>query len=230
MVASDKIEQAKWNCFRDLKESGRNNFQKYNYSELKDIVPLVNKVCEKYKLKRKFEWDVERNVMTLTFTDCEDGSTDVSTFPLSVLGGGDPGKQMQDLGRIQTYARRYLYLQVFDIAVPDEIDSRDQRAKPKQVGSKKVVKPKPKQKPQPQPKQVQKQEEEEPTSQMTEEVKKVMDEAYTIITEEQGKPFHLGTALWTIKDLCDGNQELYKACKEAMKTYTAEEKKNETIQ
>lgn len=225
MVVSDKIEAAK-NCFNTIKTSGRNNFQKYDYLETKDIFPLVRKVCEDFKMKTNIKPDFELNCFVLTITDKEDNSSEQFFVPYAPISAGDAGKWMQDFGRCQTYAMRYLYLQAFEIAVPDEIDNRDQRAKPKQVVSKKVVKPKPKQKPQPQPKQVQKQEEEEPTSEMTEEVKEVMDKAYTIITEEQGKPFHLGTALWTIKDLCAGNQELYKACKEAMKTYTAEEKKN----
>lgn len=211
MVVSDKIEEAKWNCFKELKESGRNNYQKYNYSELKDIVPLVNKVCEKYKLKRKFDWDVERNVMTLTFIDREDGSTDVSTFPLSLIGGGDPGKQMQDLGRIQTYARRYLYIQLFDIAVPDEIDNKDQRKVTKQ-------KPASQPKPKPKPKLVEKEvKPEEPPSE--ERVKEILDLAYERVVLEAGKEFNLASALWTLKQLCNSDAEL-NACKEALKFYT----------
>ena len=41
MVVSDKIELAK-NCFTDIRKSGRNTYQKYNYAELSDINPIVD--------------------------------------------------------------------------------------------------------------------------------------------------------------------------------------------
>ena len=214
MVVSDKIEEAR-NCFQGMKESGRNNFQKYNYAELKDIVPIVRDICKRYKLKTKFDWDYENNVMTLTVTDREDGSSDVSVIPLAPLSAGDPGKYMQDIGRIQTYARRYLYLQCFDIAVPDEIDNKDQRKIPKQ---KSVPKPKP-------VKQVVKEVKEEvPPSE--ERVKEILDLAYERVTVDAGKEFTVASALWTLKKLCSNDLEL-NACKDALQLYTADKLKED---
>ena len=225
MVVSDKIEEAR-NCFQDMKESGRNNFQKYNYAELKDIVPIVRRICKEYKLKTKFDWDYMNNVMSLTVTDMEDGSTDLSVIPLAPLSAGDPGKYMQDVGRIQTYARRYLYLQCFDIAVPDEIDNTDQR---KKVGKpKKVVKPvmsAPKNLAESKVEKVKEpMKEEEPTE---EQVMEKLDECYHLIVEEGGKPFNEASALWQLKRLCKNKPLLLEACKKSLKLYTADKVKAE---
>lgn len=215
MVASDKIEAAK-NCFNTISKSGRNNYQNFQYSELSDITPIVRKICEEYKLKTKFDWDWQNNLLTLTITDREDGSKDVSVIPVAPITANDPGKYMQDIGRVQTYARRYLYIQVFDIAVPDEIDNKDQSKVTKQ---KPVSQPKPK----PKPKQVEKEvKPEEPPSE--ERVKEILDLAYERVVLEAGKEFNLASALWTLKQLCNSDAEL-NACKEALKLYTADKVK-----
>ena len=217
MSVSDKIEEAR-NCFHGMKESGRNNFQKYNYAELKDIVPIVRRICKEYKLKTKFDWDYENNVMTLTVTDKEDGSSDVSVIPLAPLSAGDPGKYMQDIGRIQTYARRYLYLQCFDIAVPDEIDDKDQRKIPKQkVQPKPKPAPKPAPKPQPKPEPVK--EESEPT---TEDIKEALDNVYDIIVNKGGAEFTLEKALFQLRRQYKDKPKLVEACEESLKTNSAD--------
>ena len=58
MVVSDKIEMAK-NCFGTIKTSGRNNYQKYDYLETRDIFPLVREVCRKFGLKTCIKPDLE---------------------------------------------------------------------------------------------------------------------------------------------------------------------------
>ena len=214
MVVSDKIEEAK-NCFNEVRKSGRNTYQKYNYAELSDINPIVRKICKQYKLKTKFDWDWENNLLTLTITDKEDGSTDKSVIPIAPVTASDPGKYMQDIGRCQTYAMRYLYLQVFEIAIPDEIDNKNQqRAVYKQ---KKTT-------PQPPKKEQQKQvNTEEQTTE--EDIKEALDTVYDLIVTQGGKEFTLESAMFQLQRQYKNRPKLIQACMDSLNTNQADKVK-----
>lgn len=217
MAVEDKIQDAK-DCFAELEKKGYNGYQKFKYIELKELNPIVREVCKKFKIRTNFEWDVENNIMHLHVTDREDGSKYTASIPVAPVTVADPGKYMQDVGRVQTYSQRYLYVQLFEIAVPDEIDNKDQegsKSVPKQYQKSTKSVPKQKQNTSPVKPIV------EPKTEIAEEdVKEVMDKAYQIIVEDQGKPFDLAHALWTLKDLCKNKPDLLSACKNALQTYT----------
>ena len=221
MGVSDKIELAK-NCFTDIRKSGRNTYQKYNYAELSDINPIVRKICKQYKLRTKFDWDWENNLLTLTITDKEDGSTDKSVIPIAPLNANDPGKYMQDVGRCQTYAMRYLYLQVFEIAIPDEIDNKNQRSvyKQKQVPQKPQQKNVTQQKPTQKPVNT----EEQPTE---EDIKEALDNVYDLIVTRGGKEFTLESAMFQLQRQYKDQPLLIKACQESLNTNQANKVKTE---
>lgn len=206
MGIDHKIEEAK-NCFKEIQQSGRNNYQKYNYMEVKDIFPIVREVCKKFKMRSKFDWKPEQNIMELTLKDLEDGSTDVSTIPVAPVTMGDAGKYMQDIGRCQTYAQRYLYIQVFEIAVPDNIDNQDQKKMQKPKQNEKPVKT-----------EVQKQV--EPVKVSHKRIKEILDTAYQRVTVDAGKEFTLDNARWVINNLCNNDNEK-EAVFKALSTYTA---------
>lgn len=203
-MITDKIEEAK-NCFQTIKQSGRNNYQKYNYFETRDIFPIVRKICKKYRMKTKFEWDIDTNQMFLIITDKEDGTTDISSIPVAPVTATDPGKYMQDVGRIQTYAQRYLYIQVFEIAVPDEIDNRDQKkipkSKPKSAPVKKSVAKV--EKPEPEPV--------EETAPTQEDIKEALDNIYNLITSNDGE-FNIKTATFQLRRRYKDKPRLVEAC------------------
>lgn len=224
MVVSDKIEDAK-EYFQQLTKSGRNNYQKYDYLETKDIFPTVRRVAKELGFRTKFHMDYERLFMLLIITDKEDGSREEFHIRIPDLSVGDAGKFMQDEGRIRTYAMRYLYIQAFEIAVPDMIDNKDQRktdvkgtkSVPKRevTHTKKVVKPKNVSPVEP----VIEQKTEEITEQ---DVKETLDRCYNIIVEQGGKEFTEASALWQLKRICNDNPQLLSACKNALKMYTAD--------
>jgi hypothetical protein len=220
MVVSDKIEAAK-NCFNTIKTSGRNNYQQYDYLEARDIFPLVRKVCEDFKMKTNIKPDFELNCFVLTITDKEDNSSEQFFVPYAQITAGDAGKFMQDFGKCQTYAMRYLYIQAFEIAVPDEIDNKDQK---KQV---------PKQKKQPTPKKnvspvkpvIEKKQSDEVTA---ESINDIINEAYKKFNNQQLKklekdrlPFTWVNAKGIIKDLCR-NDAQYNACSQSIRFDTAD--------
>ena len=224
MVASDKIEEAK-NCFQNIKQSGRNNYQKYDYFELKDILPLVRKICKQFNLKTQINTNLELQCFVLRITDKDDNSYEEFVAPLFLNSGGDIGKMNQDYGRSQTYSIRYLYLQAFEIAVPDMIDNKDQRktdvkgtkSVPKRevTHTKKVVKPKNVSPVEPVI--------EQKTDEITEQdVKQTLDQCYNIIVEQGGKEFTEASALWQLKRICNDKPQLLSACKNALKMYTAD--------
>lgn len=228
MVVSDKIEAAK-NCFNTIKTSGRNNYQKYDYLETRDIFPLVRKVCEKYNLKTNIKPMLDKPWFVLTITDKEDNSSEQFFVPYAQLSAGDAGKFMQDFGRCQTYAQRYLYIQAFEIAVPDEIDNNDQRkkvvSKPKKVVKPVMSAPKNLAESKVKVKESVKEDvEEEPTE---EQVMEKLDECYHLIVEEAGKSFNEASALWQLKRLCKNKPLLLEACKKSLKLYTADKVKAE---
>lgn len=214
MVADDKIQQAK-DCFNKLTKEGYNNYQKFKYIEAEDLFPIVREVCKKFKLRTKFEWAYDRSMLRLTITDQEDGSKSRFIIPVAEVDAKDPGKYMQDIGRIQTYAMRYLYIQAFELAIPDEIDNKDQRKNQKQKSlqstSKKVTNSNKKQDTIKKAK---------PTKQVTQkEVEQILDKAYTEITEK-GQKFDYAHGYQEIKKLCENKEELFNACKEALKIKT----------
>lgn len=209
-MITDKIQEAK-ECFQKMKQSGRNNFQNFDYFETKDIFPVVREVCRKFGMKTKFDWDVENQVMTLTITDTNDGTTDVSRIPVAPVTASDPGKYMQDVGRIQTYAQRYLYIQVFEISVPDDIDNRDQK-KMQQKTVKKAQKTVTKKTEEPAT-------EPEPTK---EDIKKALDHVYYLISGYGGKEFTEERAIFQLGRQYKNKPKLVKACKESLKVYTAD--------
>lgn len=218
MTASDKIEEAK-KYFQKISKSGKNNFQNFQYSELYDITPIVRKICEQYKLKTKIVPNIEMNCFELTITDREDNSYEKFYVPYALLGAGDAGRFMQDYGRCQTYAMRYLYIQAFEIAVPDEIDDKDQRKQNKQN-------PKQKLKPQQKPKQMQKPVKEEPEPEPTEEdIKEALDTVYDIIVSQGNKEFTLERALFQLGRKYKNRPLLVKACEESLKTNSADKVK-----
>lgn len=216
MVADDKIQQAK-DCFNKLTKEGYNNYQKFRYIEAEDLFPIVREVCKKFKLRTKFEWAYDRSMLRLTITDQEDGSKSRFIIPVAEVDAKDPGKYMQDIGRIQTYAMRYLYIQAFELAIPDEIDNKDQRKNQKQKSlqstSKKVTNSNKKQDP------VKKSEPKKKIPQK--QIETILDQAYQEITNE-GKKFDFAHGYTKIKELCKEDKALFEACKDALKIKTVE--------
>lgn len=105
---------------RELKKSGENTFAKYKYYELGDFLPSIIELCTKEKL-----------CTIITFTENE-GILKIinSEKPEEIIEYKSPVKDLelkganaiQTLGGIQTYLRRYLYMNAFDIVEADMFD------------------------------------------------------------------------------------------------------------
>jgi len=105
---------------REVKKSGFNSFSKYNYMELSDFLPVVQDIFNELGLCGvvSFGTDLAR----LTIVDVDDNSQIIITSPMSTaaLKGCH---EIQNLGAVQTYLRRYLWVAALEIVEHDALDS-----------------------------------------------------------------------------------------------------------
>jgi hypothetical protein len=103
-----------------LKKSGHNKFAGYQYFELGDFLPTINQIFYKVGLCGVVSFD--KDLATLCITDTDDGTQIVLTSPMAEanLKGCHP---IQNLGAVETYTRRYLWVSAMEIVEHDALDS-----------------------------------------------------------------------------------------------------------
>lgn len=123
---------------KGMKKNGKNSFAGYTYFELSDILPAVNAVNNELKLLSVFSF--ADKVATLCVINGEKPE-EVITFEFAYSPDGASLKgchKVQNDGAVQTYIKRYLYQNAYEIAEGDALDST---MNPNDV-SKNVSKPK----------------------------------------------------------------------------------------
>lgn len=125
-----KLQNAK------LKKSGKNKYAGFDYFELADFLPKLNELMLEEKVNDRFyikddyatlelQKGEETNIYTMPFVLFE---TPVNVKQNQTTGEIREVKSMQDiqyLGALNTYYKRYLYLNAFGITDGDVIDSMD---------------------------------------------------------------------------------------------------------
>ena len=103
-----------------LKKSGHNKFAGYSYFELGDFIPTINQIFNEVGLCGVVSYDSE--IASLTITDTDDGTNIIITSPMADanLKGCHP---IQNLGAVETYTRRYLWVTAMEIVEHDALDS-----------------------------------------------------------------------------------------------------------
>jgi len=103
-----------------LKKSGHNKFAGYSYFELGDFIPTINSIFNEVGLCGVVSYDSE--IASLTITDIDDGTNIIITSPMADanLKGCHP---IQNLGAVETYTRRYLWVTAMEIVEHDALDS-----------------------------------------------------------------------------------------------------------
>jgi hypothetical protein len=103
-----------------LKKSGHNKFAGYQYFELGDFLPTINTIFHKLGLCSVISFG--KDLATMCITDTDDGTQIVLTSPMAEanLKGCHP---IQNLGAVETYTRRYLYVSALEICEHDALDS-----------------------------------------------------------------------------------------------------------
>lgn len=121
MSAHKKLMQARLTLqSMKLKKSGLNKFAGYQYFELGDFIPAVQTIFNDIGLCGVISYGKE--LATLTITDTEDGTSLDVTSPMSTaaLKGCH---EVQQLGAVETYIRRYLWVTAMEIVEHDALDS-----------------------------------------------------------------------------------------------------------
>jgi len=105
---------------KKLTKTGLNKFAGYKYFELGDFLPEIQTIFNDLGLCGVVSYGVTE--ATLCITDVDDGTIIVISSPMAAaeLKGAHP---IQNLGAIETYQRRYLWMTAMEIVEHDVIDS-----------------------------------------------------------------------------------------------------------
>jgi hypothetical protein len=105
---------------RKLNKSGHNKFAGYKYFELGDFLPTIQEIFAQQGLCGVVSFLPD--VAVLTITDMDDGTCIYINSPMSsaALKGCH---EVQNLGAVQTYLRRYLWVTAMEIVEHDALDA-----------------------------------------------------------------------------------------------------------
>ena len=124
MNVYEKLAEARLNIAeKGMKKNGKNSFAGYTYFELSDILPAVNAVNNELKLLSVFSF--ADKVATLCVINGEKPE-EVITFEFAYSPDGASLKgchKVQNDGAVQTYVKRYLYQNAYEIAEGDALNS-----------------------------------------------------------------------------------------------------------
>lgn len=105
---------------KSLKKSGKNSFANYSYFELGDFLIPALQVFETYGLCPIVSFTQEMAALELVDVDTGERITFTSPMAEANLKGTHP---IQNLGAVETYQRRYLYMAALEIVEHDAIDA-----------------------------------------------------------------------------------------------------------
>jgi hypothetical protein len=110
-----------------LSKSGHNKFAGYKYFELGDFLPTINNIFSNQGLCGVVSFTSD--LATLTITDIDDNSQIVITSPMgsAALKGCH---EVQNVGAVETYQRRYLWVVAMEIVEHDVLDATTGSEKP----------------------------------------------------------------------------------------------------
>jgi len=122
-IVYEKLQKARIRLqHTELKKSGHNKFAGYKYFELGDFLPAIQSIFFELKLCPVVSFGTD--LATLLIIDTENGGYVTFTSPMAEaqLKGCHP---IQNLGAVETYSRRYLYVTALEIVEHDAIDSSE---------------------------------------------------------------------------------------------------------
>lgn len=135
---------------RELKKSGENKFSGFKYYELGDFLPSIIELCEKYGLFTQITFTEDKGILNIV--DCNAEVVQEGTpSEYRIVQYESPLKELelkganaiQALGGAETYLRRYLYMNAFDIVEADMFDSAEfekkKKAKTEKTALEKII-------------------------------------------------------------------------------------------
>ena len=113
----------------NIKKSGKNKHAGFSYYELSDILPTLNELMLKHKVNDRISLD--NDLATLTLVNAETKEDASYSIPFKMFdvprtkNGSAMMQEIQYLGALNTYIKRYLYLNAFGITDGEVIDAMD---------------------------------------------------------------------------------------------------------
>lgn len=105
---------------RKLTKSGKNKFAGYEYFELGDFLPAVQEICNEVGICGVISFTdgmAYLNIYDTTNSDCIVFSSPMGSIELK------GSHNIQNLGAVQTYLRRYMWMAAFEIVEHDALDA-----------------------------------------------------------------------------------------------------------
>lgn len=105
---------------KDIKKSGHNDYGKYDYFELSDFLPEINKLALENNIVCIYEITDKDAILHIADIENFENRVDfrIPIAELTLKGAN----AIQNIGGLTTYTRRYLYMIAFEIAENDEFD------------------------------------------------------------------------------------------------------------
>lgn len=109
----------------DVKKSGKNPHARFGYYELKDFLPTLNTLMLKYGVNDLITFETDEASLTLIKGDEKQKyAMPFKQYETPLTNAGKQSMQdIQYLGALTTYYKRYLYLNAFGITDGEVIDS-----------------------------------------------------------------------------------------------------------
>ena len=128
-MLNEKIIKIKNRLYAEkIEKTGKNTFQNFNFFELKDFLPRLIQFMNEEEINDQFT--IENNEAILILNYKEEKNTYKIPFVMFDTPLNKSGKEsmqpIQYLGALNTYYKRYLYLNAFSIAENDVIDAMEQ--------------------------------------------------------------------------------------------------------
>ena len=128
-MLNEKIIKIKNRLYAEkIAKTGKNTFQNFNFFELKDFLPRLIQFMNEEEINDQFT--IENNEAILILNYKEEKNTYKIPFVMFDTPLNKAGKEsmqpIQYLGALNTYYKRYLYLNAFSIAENDVIDAMEQ--------------------------------------------------------------------------------------------------------
>jgi len=118
----EKVQEIKSELLKKgLKKTGLNKFSNFQYFELSDFLPTIIELCKQHKVCTYVSFDNEKAFLTAINSEKIDEKIEISSPMRSLELKGC--NEIQALGGVETYNRRYMYMALFDITENDMFDA-----------------------------------------------------------------------------------------------------------
>ena len=105
----------------NIKKTGKNKHMGYTYYELGDFMPPINQLMKEHGVCGVVSYGADAATLTLFNAEKpEESIVFASPMAEAKLSGAHP---IQNLGAVETYQRRYLYMTAFEIVEADVLDA-----------------------------------------------------------------------------------------------------------